>query len=133
MAAREVAKELVDAIDEADLEQISDLMTEDFLFIDSDGTVVKGREKMREGWESYLSMVPDYRITIAESFAEDNRVIFVGTASGTFVHAGELRSQNHWRIPAAWRAVVRNEKVAVWQIYLNPQPMKAILARLQSG
>jgi hypothetical protein len=52
-------------------------------------------------------------------------------AAGTFSQAGELKPENHWQAPAVWRAVVTGDCVAVWQVFVNPEPMRAILTRMQ--
>ena len=40
--------------------------------------------------------------------------------------------ENHWVVPAAWRVVVEGDKVAVWQVYVNPERMVEILNRLNA-
>ena len=44
----------------------------------------------------------------------------------------ELRPENHWSVPAAWRVVVESESVAVWQLYANQHPMHQILDRIRA-
>jgi len=40
-------------------------MTSDHRFIDSLGTVVEGRDSMRDGWKFYFAMVSDYHLELA--------------------------------------------------------------------
>jgi hypothetical protein len=119
MNAIETALAFVGAINAQDVDSISDLMTHDHVYIDSDGTEVKGPTKMREGWIGYFSMVPDYHIEVRETFIRENSVVLLGTASGTFCKDGTLDPENRWEVPAAWRAVTEGERVAVWQLYVN--------------
>ncbi len=42
---------------------------------------------------------------------------------------GKLPSENGWRIPACWRAVVRDEKVSEWRIYTDNKPVYDIMAK----
>ena len=52
----------VEKINAHDVEGLADLMSENHLFVDSLGSVQKGREKMREGWRGYFTLFPDYNI-----------------------------------------------------------------------
>ncbi len=127
---KEVALSFVDAINSHDVDRLSELMTEDHTFIDADGTRVCGRQRMKQGWVDYYTMVPDFDIHIDETYLGENIVVFLGTAEGTFSQAGALLPENHWAVPAAWRAVVVGSRVAVWQLYVNPEPMRKILDRI---
>jgi hypothetical protein len=60
-------------------------------------------------------------------------VVLLGRASGTFVQDGELKPENRWSVPAAWRVVVDAQSVAVWQLYANQYPMHQILERIRAG
>ena len=126
----EIAKLFVAAINSTDINQLTDLMTDDHTFVDSDGQEYMGRERMRIGWLDYFLMVPDYKIEITDTFYNDNMVVFLGMAEGTFSEAGKLKPENHWRVPAAWRAIVVSNKVARWQLYVNPEPMFKIFNRI---
>ena len=65
-----------------------------------------------------------------ETVVRDNKVAFLGIATGTFSHDGALKPENSWTVPAAWRAVIEDERVAVWQLYVNTEAMLRILERL---
>ena len=127
----EVAKAFVEAVNAGSVGRLAALMTKDHTFIDSDGAEYRGKSKMSPGWGEYFAMVPDYRIMVRETFAAGETVMMAGEAEGTFAQDGLLRPENHWRVPAAWRAVVKDSKVAVWQLYVNPEPMAKILKRLK--
>jgi len=132
MNVEEVAAAFAGAISSKDIERLSEMMTDDHVFIDSDGTEVKGRHKMRKGWREYFAMVPDFRITIKEILSRNDTVVLLGRSEGTFVQGGVLRPENHWSVPSAWRVVVRGEQVAVWQVYVNPEPLRGILERINA-
>jgi hypothetical protein len=132
MTPEEVAASFVEAINAQKIDELSELMTENHVFVDSDGTEVSGRQRMREGWKSYFAMVPDYEILVKETFSRAETVVFLGVAQGTFSQGGALRADNHWSVPAAWRAVVEGSRVAVWQLYVNPEPMQRIVERIRS-
>jgi ketosteroid isomerase-like protein len=130
MTPEEVALAFVEAINSARAGNVAEWMTPDHTFIDSDGTRTSGREKMRESWERYFKMVPDYRIEVTEKSTRGGMVNLVGKATGTFQHEGILKRENSWSVPAAWRAVVDGEKVAEWQVFVNTRPMLEIMKRL---
>ncbi|MBZ5508344.1 MAG: nuclear transport factor 2 family protein [Acidobacteriia bacterium] len=110
-------------------EAICTLMTADGEFIDSLGNRLQGRVKLRVAWEGYFKMVPDYSISHSEIFVNENSVAVFGSAQGTFSKDGQLRKEDFWKTPAAWRAVVKDGKVALWQVYADNEPIRAIMRK----
>ena len=108
----EAARAFVDAINAGSIDKLAAMMTEDHVFIDSDGTKSLGKSKMVAGWSDYFAMVPDYRIIVMGEFCSEGTVALTGEAEGTFTLDGVLRPENHWKVPAAWRAVVEAGKRA---------------------
>jgi ketosteroid isomerase-like protein len=127
----EVAMAFVAAVNTGSVDLLGVLMTKDHVFIDSDGAEYRGRSRMVPGWKEYFNLVPDYKIIVNEAFVAGATVMLTGEAAGTFAQDGLLKTENSWKVPAAWRAVVRGDKVAVWQLYVNPEPMKIILDRIR--
>ena len=117
----------MDRINAADVEGLCALMTEDHLFVDGLGNRVHGREAMRKGWAGYFRMFPDYRVSHEEIFSHGDVVAAFGTAEGTYAVDGKLLKENHWSVPAAWRAVVHNGLIAEWQVYADNQAARKIL------
>jgi ketosteroid isomerase-like protein len=110
-------------------EAICALMTAAGEFIDSLGNRIQGTEKLRAAWAGYFKMVPDYSISHSELFADGNTVAVFGSAQGTFSKDGQLRKEDVWKTPAAWRAVVKDGKIAVWQVYADNEPIRAIMRK----
>jgi uncharacterized protein (TIGR02246 family) len=155
----EVVLQFEQAINSRDPEAICSLMTADGEFIDSLGNRIQGTEKLRSAWTGYFKMVPDYSISHSEIFADGNTVAVFGSAQGTYVRnetgrEGEAGSraepaaqgaqttesrnsperfgaerQNFWKSPASWRAVVKDGKIAVWQVYADNEPIRAIMRK----
>jgi uncharacterized protein (TIGR02246 family) len=126
--AMAVVLEFVEKINSGDVEKVAALMSEDHVFVDGLGNRVVGREKMRAGWRGYYQMVPDYKISHEEIFANGNVVAVFGTARGTDVApGGAVKKENSWEVPAAWKAVVRNGEIAVWQVYADNQPVRKLM------
>jgi len=110
-------------------EAICALMTADGIFVDSLDNRIEGITKLRAAWEGYFKMVPDYSISHAEIFADGNTVAVFGSAQGTFSKDGMLEKQNFWKTPGAWRVIVKEGKIAVWQVYADNQPIRAIMRK----
>ena len=110
-------------------EAVAGLLTDDSVFIDSLGNKIQGADKLRGAWAAYFKMVPDYSISHIEIFAEGNTVAVFGTAQGTFARGPEMKKEDFWKTPAAWRAVVRDGKIAEWQVFADNEPIRAIMRR----
>jgi ketosteroid isomerase-like protein len=127
MTPLEVTEQFVAAINAHDVERLASLMTTDHRFIDSLGTVAEGRDAMRENWKFYFGMVADYAIEMSRSFAAKNggaEIMLVGMASGSYWSEGEKRPNSSWRTPVALRAVVRDGRIAEWQVYADNEPIR---------
>jgi limonene-1,2-epoxide hydrolase len=156
-SAEVVARAFVNAINRQDVEGLAELMTPEHRFVDSLGGVTEGREKMRAGWVGYFKMVPDYSIVVEECYSHGPVVIMFGMGRGTYCpddgshpwspnardqgHPShlrfenpdlghpELKAENRWETPAAWRAVVEGGLVAEWRVYADNEPMRERMRR----
>jgi uncharacterized protein (TIGR02246 family) len=117
------------AVNSHDADKLAELMTEDHLFIDALGNSVRGREKMRAAWRGYFIMCPDYLVSQEDILHNGNTVAVFGSAAGTISVNGELKAENRWRIPAAWRAVVHDGLVREFRVYADNKPVYGILAK----
>ena len=124
----QAARSFVDAINAHDPVAIVALTTADHRFIDSLGHTIAA-DKLASAWQSYFRMVPDYRITVTRWIADDDNIVALGTASGTFTSDGTIHPENAWSTPAAWRALIRDGKVAEWQVYADNEPIREIMKR----
>jgi uncharacterized protein (TIGR02246 family) len=124
-----IAHAFVNAINHRSPEEIASFMTEDHVFVDSLGTRVTGRQQMKKGWQGYFSTVPDYTITVDETFADGSVVVMLGAAQGTYSSGGPLKPENRWQTPAAWRAVVRGSLIAEWRVYADNEPIRQIVGQ----
>lgn len=132
MNPRDVAYKFAAAINRHDVDVICDLMSDDHRFIDGMGTVGEGRAEMEKGWIGYFDMVPDYRIDVTETFSSENTVVMLGMASGTYTSDGTLKPGNFWKTPAAWRAVIAGDKVKIWQIFADNEPIREVMRKENS-
>ncbi len=126
-SAAEVAASFIAAINAHDVEAICGLMTEDFVFVDSIGHVVQGRENMRSGWEGYFKWFPDYQISVEDTLEAGGLVAMLGSAKGTLCKRGVMKPENYWQVPAAWKAIVRGGRITEWRVYAdNYQTVKMV-------
>jgi uncharacterized protein (TIGR02246 family) len=116
------ARAFADAINRQSVEDLTRLMTDDHLFIDSLGVQVQGRDQVTAGWAAYFRMVPDCTITIEETYSDGNAVAMLGTAQGTY-------AATKWQTPAAWKVRIHGALVAEWRVYADNEPIRAIMRR----
>lgn len=115
----EIVLDFVKAINSANITKICELITQDHLFIDSQDNRLKGKENLKQAWIEYFSLFPDYKIEVTEIFETDSGICAFGYASATYLNLKNKDNSNFWRIPAAWRAILRNKKISVWQVYAD--------------
>jgi ketosteroid isomerase-like protein len=119
----------VAAINAHDMLKIGECMTEDHVFVDSLGSKVTGRKAMQDGWAGYFALFPDYRIDVEHIALSGKDVLGAGWASGTLHKDGKPVPNGYWRIPAAWRATIRDGKLSGWQVYADNKPVYEMLER----
>ena len=127
--AEPVARAFVRAINRQDVDALAELMTAEHRFIDGLGNVAAGREKMRAGWAAYFRMVPDCTVAIEETLCDGPVVAMFGTAQGTYTPDGQLKPENHWSTPTAFRAFIEDQKVAEWRVYCDNEPIRQRIAK----
>ena len=156
-SAESVARGFVRAINLQDVDALAELMTEGHRFVDSLGNAAEGREKMQAAWAAYFLMVPDYSIAVEEIYcdtkggdagpstasaaadsAQDDSifvgsaqevVVMLGVAQGTYAADGQLKAENRWKTPAAFRALIEDGKVAEWRVYADNDPIRRRMAK----
>jgi ketosteroid isomerase-like protein len=115
----DIVKAFVAAINSGDVSQLTSFMTEDHTFVDSGGGVGTGRDNMRNGWSQYFCMFPDFKIEIQNILQDKDLVAVFGSASGTYNGKRGLVPENSIEMPAAWKAIVENDKIRHWQVYTD--------------
>ena len=95
-------------INARDLEGLSNMMTEDHLFIDSENDIDEGKEVMTEGWRNFFANYPDYRNIFPQVFVRENLVIMVGYSTCSYDPLDG---------PAIWTVMVHNGLISEWRVY----------------
>jgi len=115
MTNKETIQTFIDRINAHDVDGLAELMSDDHRFIDAHGNEVVGREKMTAGWRGYFEWFPVYAIEVNEIFEQDDTFAMFGFAGGSYKGKAECS----WRLPAAWKAIVKNGRVALWQVFAD--------------
>jgi len=108
--SQSVVLQFNECINRRDVKGLSDLMTEDHVFIDSDDDVHSGKEAMIEGWRNFFNRYPDYRNHFSTLESRGNLVLVTGYSTCSFEPLDG---------PAIWTARAENGLVAEWRVYLD--------------
>lgn len=114
-----IVTDFVDAINNADIDRILSIMTDDHIMIDSHDNKMTGKENLRQAWIGYFELFPDYKIEVNEILEKDSLFCILGYASGTYNNMKNEDNSNYWRIPVAWTAVIKDNRLKQWQIYAD--------------
>jgi predicted enzyme related to lactoylglutathione lyase/ketosteroid isomerase-like protein len=117
--SEQVIHQFIAAINAHSLEGLGKTMSADHTFVDSHENRLTGKEKTLTGWQLYFEMFPDYKIEVGRIFSDGNEFALFGFAEGTFHNLKDAGDKAHWRLPASWKAVVEDDKVALWQVYAD--------------
>ena len=117
----------VDAINDHNVDEIINLMSEDHVFVDAYGDTHIGKKGMKEGWNGYYELFPDYKIEILEIIEKDSTIGLFGFANATYKNIKDESNSNFWRIPASWKAIVENNKIKHWQVYCDYSKLLKII------
>jgi ketosteroid isomerase-like protein len=122
MNPNEIFAQWVAAINGHDVAAMTALLAANHVFVDSLGNRVEGAKSMAAGWRGYFAMCPDYWIRVDRVMAEGDTLLSAGEAGGTI--DGES-----WRVPAAWKAVIRDGEIVEWRVFADNKPVYEILGR----
>ena len=130
MTNRELIQTFVDRINAHDVAGLGELMSDDHTFIDAHGNQVSGKDQMLAGWRGYFDWFPDYFIEVSEVFApeataSDQSFAMFGFAGGSFKGNADAA----WRLPAAWKATVKDNHVTLWQVFADTKIPFEIIER----
>ena len=121
--------DFIDAINHANVDKMVDLMADEHTFIDSRDNRCTGKENMKQAWIGYFNLFPDYKIEITGMLQKKSLFYLVGYAGGTYKNQRNEDNNNYWRIPAAWSAIIKKNKVQSWQVYADNSVVLEIVNR----
>lgn len=114
-----VVRAFIDAINAHDLASLENLMTGDHTFVDASGDRTTGCAAMISGWQKFFEMFPDYSVQVESMLHDASLVAVFGSTSGTYKGRQGMKPENKVGGPAAWKALVENGKVKLWQVYAD--------------
>jgi len=115
VGAKSVALKFVEVINAGDSKALVKLQTEDFTLIDMEGDVTRGRD----GWSSYFSSYPKYKIHVQHVLLSGNGVAIIGKTTGSHVPPEVEEKET-----VLWTAEIRDGLVAEWRIYSDIEEAK---------
>ena len=116
---KNIVLDYIDAINKADIDGILNLMSDDHILIDSQDNKMTGKDNLRQAWIGYFGMFPDYKIEVNEVLEKDSLICALGYASGTYKNLKNKGNSNHWKIPIALTAIIKDNHIMQWQIYAD--------------
>jgi hypothetical protein len=125
MNNKQTILEFITRINAHDVVGLGELMSGDHRFIDAHGNEVAGKDKMVPGWRGYFEWFPDYYIEVTDVFEEGDNFALFGFAGGSF----KGKETESWRLPAAWKAIVKEGHVNLWQVYADTKIPFEIIER----
>jgi ketosteroid isomerase-like protein len=102
-----IAMKFNEKINQRDLEGLSELMTDDHAFIDSAGTITKGKAVMREGWKDFFQRFPDYQNIFTCVTVQNDIAVMVGYSSCSFKPLDG---------PNVWTAKADGKQISEWRV-----------------
>ena len=115
--SQQLLLQFIEAINNRNPSALASLMTDDHTFIDAQGSEFSGRDNMKAGWEHYFNMFPDYNIEVTDMLSQGDTWMLCGYASGSY--KGSQHKEKQWKIRAAWKAVVEDNKIKLWQVFAD--------------
>jgi ketosteroid isomerase-like protein len=116
---KNIVQDYIAAINEADVDRILSLMSDNHIMIDSQDHKMTGKDNLRQAWIGYLGLFPDYKIEVNEILEKGSLICILGYASGTYKNLKNDDNSNFWKIPLALAAIIKDNHISKWQIYAD--------------
>lgn len=127
--AKDTIIEFVKHINNHNVEEITKLLCDDHCFVDAYGQAITGKAEMKKAWEVYFEWFPDYVISVSEIISGKHCISMFGFASGTYKGYKTEANSFYWRLPAAWKIIVENDKIKHWQVYCDTKVPSQVVER----
>ena len=125
----QIVMEFIKAINAADVEGIYNLLTDDHVFTDSQNNKIVGKDAMKQAWIEYYKLFPDYHIEINDVLVKNDIVVVTGYANATYKNLKHESKDNSWIIPACFKAIIKDNKIELWQIFADMTKAYEIVRR----
>ena len=119
-----IAMQFQNCINNADIDGLSELMTENHVFIDMENNRIEGKvDNLYKAWKPFFEMFPDYRNIIESVIVKNHTVIMQGYSICSDERLNNLR--------AIWIAEIVDNKVGLWQIFPDNKENKSLLTNVR--
>ncbi|MCD7930006.1 MAG: nuclear transport factor 2 family protein [Tannerellaceae bacterium] len=118
-SSRTIALLFNDCINNRDVEGLSNLMTEDHIFIDSANNRVEGKNANKANWQHFFDLFPFYKNVFETVISRDSTVIMQGYS----LCCDEIL--NH--VKAIWTAKIEGGKLNEWRVYTDTKENRELL------
>jgi SAM-dependent methyltransferase len=109
---KSIALQFNECITNADLNGLSNLMTEDYIFIDTANNRIKGKDNnIVQAWQPFFNLYPGYRNIFENIVVRGSTVIMQGYS----ICSDEILNNIH----AIWVVEIIKNKVGSWHIYAD--------------
>jgi len=103
----EIVERFNECINNQDIEGLSNLMSDDHVFIDRDGSSHGPKSFMVEGWKDFFKMFPEYKNTFEKIKIYNDRVVVLGFA---------YWSKKEPCDRVIWSALIKGSLITEWRI-----------------
>jgi hypothetical protein len=128
-SSKTIVNRFVKAINDHNVNEIVNLMSEDHIFIDAMDNKSVGKKGMMEAWKGYFELFPDYKIEISDIIENESTIGLFGYVNATYKNLINELNSNFWRAPASWKAIVENSKIKHWQVYCDYSALFKIIEK----
>lgn len=115
---QQIVNRFNEAITYHNLVELEDLMTEDYVFIDTGNRHFLGKEVALKAWQQFFEMFPDYENIFEKIIVEPNFVVMRGHS---------ICKEKTLAGPALWSAKIRGQKISEWRVYEDTAENRALL------
>ena len=130
MTNKETVLAFINRINAHDVDRLVELMADEHCFIDAHGNQVRGKERMITGWRSYFNWFPVYAIEVNEIFESEGTLAMFGIAGSSLTGSSlKERPEASWSLPAAWKAIVKDSRIMLWQVFADTKIPFEIIER----
>jgi len=118
MNPEDVALKFNNCINSQNIVGLSELMSDNHRFIDSENGGFQGKEKAVRIWKEFFRKYPEYQNILTIVKSEDNLVIMVGHY---------IRSNKKLEGKGIWTAKIEEGKVTEWRVYHDTEENRRLL------
>jgi len=97
------------SINQRDIDKLASLIDDEYVFIDTAGTSIKGKHAGIETWRGFFEQFPDYKNEFEQIKEIDGNSVLVTGKS--------ICNYEPLDGPALWRAKIKDGKLLEWQVY----------------